>query len=83
MSCISLMDSAKHTFVIQEYCKGKLSGKKFIYESNGRLAYYGEYKKGMKDGWHFSFINGKVWGAFKFKDDKEVYSGVNVPLPNF
>ena len=81
--CITILDSINNKFIVQEFHNGKITGKKFIYESNGNLLFYGEYKNGKKNGWHFSFINGKIWVSMLYKDNKEITWGITDYLPEF
>lgn len=83
ITCITILDSLNNNFVIQEFHNGKITGKKFIYESNGNLSYYGEYRKGRKDGWHFRFINGRIWISALYKDDIELSYGITDWFPEF
>jgi hypothetical protein len=81
--CITVIDTLKNRFIVEEYRKGKLSGKQYAYESDGNLVYYGEYKKGKKHGWHFGFAYGKIWSVSKYKNGIETYSGVYDHFPNW
>jgi hypothetical protein len=83
LTCISVIDTVSNRFIVEEYSKGKLSGKQYAYESDGSLVYYGEYRKGKKHGWHFGFMNGRMWSASKYKNGIETYSGVYDPPTNW
>lgn len=83
MICITILDSVKNIFTVQEFHKGKITGEKFVYESNGNLLFYGEFKNGKKNGWHFNFINGRIWVSRLYKNDVEITWGITDYLPEF
>ncbi len=67
-------------FIFEEYRKGKLMGKKYVYNSEGQLLYYAEYKNGVRHGYQYRSINGIPYSISRYKNGKEEYTGIQLNI---
>ena len=68
-------------FIFEEYRKGKLIGKKYVYNREGQLLYYAEYKNGARHGYQYRSINGIPYSISIYKNGKEEYTDIQLNIP--